>query len=137
MAFNSNDYGWKNISVGVNGTLIESIQGASWKEKVDSAPVYGKGNKPRGIQDGNYSYEGQLTLLQSDFRAILKASGNKGLKGLRDMVIDVAYEDDLGGLMTTSCVGVRITEIGEESKQGDKEIPVTLPFIALDEIHAQ
>lgn len=101
--------------------------GISYKDKIDSELIYGKGGEPIGVQDGNRSYEGSLKCQQSEFDKLV-ASGDKGVKGLKNLTIQWAFEKE-GRISTRVFNGVRITEIGEDYKQGDKFAEVEFPFI--------
>ena len=125
--FSSNEYGWNDISVSFGGRTLMTCTGISYKDKVESELIYGKGGDPIGVQDGNRSLEGNLKCHQSEFDRIV-ASGDKGVKALKNLTIQWAFEKD-GRISTRVFDNVRITEIGEDYKQGDKTAEVEFPFI--------
>lgn len=125
--FSSNEFGWNDISVSFGGRTLMTCTGISYKDKVESELIYGKGGDPIGVQDGNRSLEGNLKCHQSEFDRIV-ASGDKGVKALKNLTIQWAFEKD-GRISTRVFNNVRITEIGEDYKQGDKTAEVEFPFI--------
>jgi hypothetical protein len=130
MAGYSNEYSSDSVSVLVNGIVITRALGVMWKAKIESEAFYGMGREPLGIADGNKSYEGNVKMHQSQLDKLLQASGNKDLDKLRDVDIEVAYQDPLSGrLSTRTLIGCRINEVSEEYKSGDKFAEIELPFV--------
>jgi hypothetical protein len=126
----SNEYSSDSVSVLVNGLLITRALGVTWKAKIEAEQFYGMAREPLGIADGNKSYEGNVKMHQSQLDKILSASGNKDLDKLRDIDIEIAYQDPQNGrLSTRTLIGCRITEAGEEFKSGDKFAEIELPFV--------
>jgi len=89
------------------------------------------GVEPQHIQRGNISYEGEITILQSELET-LRALGNGSVLTLR-LDATVVYGDPAKGdvIITDKIRGLEFTEDAKELKQGDKFMEVTLPFIAL------
>lgn len=125
--FSSNEFGWNDITVSIEGRTSMVCTGINFKDKVESELIYGKGGDPIGVQDGNRSLEGNLKCHQSEFDKLV-ASGDKGVKTLKNLTIQWSFEKD-GRISTRVFNGVRITEIGEDYKQGDKFAEVEFPFI--------
>ncbi|MGX7686813.1 hypothetical protein ACWA1C_06575 [Flectobacillus roseus] len=132
MGFNSKDYTWSSCNIAIEGKLLARAKAVEYGEEIDRKELYGKGNKAQDIQDGNIAIKGFVEMLQSDFENILLLTGNKGIAGLRDMNITVAYAASDGRISTRSIIGAAVTEWKEGLKQGDTEMPVRIPFIALD-----
>lgn len=131
--FSSEEYTWSDLDIAVNGVILGKCQSVEYMEKIETEILRGKGRKGFQVADGNHSVEGSLELLQSEAEQMLALTGNKGIMGLRDLTITVAYKEiESGRLSVRSIVGVRITENGETIKQGDMKIVVKFPFVALD-----
>jgi hypothetical protein len=136
MGFNSKEYKWTDLDIAINGKLLTKCQSVEYTEKVETEKIRGKGNKAYEIADGNVDVSGSIEVLQSDLETLMLLTGNKGVLGLRDLTITVAYKNiDSGRLSTRSIIGARITEIGEPIKQGEMKIVCKLPFEALDIIY--
>lgn len=129
--FNSREYEWADITIIAGGTDITGIRAIKAKQKQELEEVYGKGREPKSIQTGNRSYEGEVEMLQSDFNAIEDAAGGNVLNVNIDIL--VCYGSPANGdvIRTKKISGVRFSETENAAKQGDKFMPVTLPFKAI------
>ena len=132
--FESKQYAWSNIEIVMLGRPVTGIRGVSYKASQEKEVVYGRGDKPRSIQHGNKSFEGSLTLLQSEIEALLTASGKgKNIVDIPAFDIVVAYvPNGVGNIITDIIKNVEFTEVEKSLKQGDKFMEIELPFIALD-----
>jgi len=96
--------------------------------------LFGRGNKPLAIQDGNQTVEGTLILLQSEIEQLIFAINavNPGKK-ITDVSFDVVVSYGVGNNAITDVVqGVQITEYEKGLEQNDKQMRIELPFLALD-----
>lgn len=130
-SFNSREYDWSSLTVVLGGRIITGIRAVEYSEALDKDFLYGKGNEPRGIQHGNYSYVGSVTLLQSELDALEKAcqaAGTRILEARLNFV--VAYGNILKGdlIHTDILEGAEFSEVKKEMKQGDKFMEINLPF---------
>ncbi|MDY5858125.1 MAG: hypothetical protein SPK09_02695 [Porphyromonas sp.] len=127
------EYEWSDITIIVAGRNVAGFRGVKYGAKKDKEALYGKGNKPMAIQSGNISYEGSLTLTQSEYFALRDAMGGSILKGRIQML--VAYGNPNEGLPMRAdrLIGCEFTEDATEWKQGDKFQEKSLPFVYLDE----
>ena len=135
MQFNSREYEWSDVSVVAAGRMITGIRGVSYTSSQEKEALYGKGNKPRGIQHGNYAYDGKLSLLQSELDALQTACKNAGTSILevRLNLVVVYGNPSKGDILHTDVLeNVEFTEVGKAMKQGDKFMEVELPFIFLN-----
>lgn len=129
--FNSREYEWADVTLLLGGKDITGARGVKYTIKQEKETVYGKGNEPIAIQKGNKSYEGEITVLQSELETIRLNGGGTILDLQLDAV--VAYGNPSNGdvMMTDVIQGIQFTEETHELKQNDKQMEVTLPFIAL------
>lgn len=128
---NTREFEWSDITLVVAGRNVQGFRGVKYSEKQGKELLHAKGNKPHSIQHGNISYEGELTLLQSEYETLRLAMGGSILSGSVSMV--VAYGNPTrGDLMVTDLLsGCEFTEDVTEWKQGDKFQEKTIPFIFL------
>ena len=122
-SFNSREYEWSDVTAVLGGRVITGIRGVEYKESLEKELMYGKGNKPRGIQHGNYAYDGKTAC---------KIAGTSILEVRLSLV--VTYGNPAKGdiLHTDVLENVEFTEVGKAIKQGDKFMEVELPFIFLN-----
>lgn len=130
MSFNSREYEWADITVIAGGVDLTKIRAIEYKEKIDREAVYAKGRNPHSIQSGNASYEGKITLLQSQYEALVDA-GNGSVLSL-SVDVETSYGTPPDTVSTDRAVGIRFTEAGKAAKQGDKFLEIELPFICLN-----
>lgn len=129
---NTREYEWSDVTVVLAGRLVTGLRGIKYGAKQEKELLHAKGNKPHSIQRGNKTYDGEITLLQSEYEALRKASGGDILDASMDIV--AAYGNPTAGdvITTDLLIGVEFTEDSTEWKQGDKFQEKTLPFIYLD-----
>lgn len=130
--FNSREYEWSDVNVVAAGIPVTGIRGVKYSSKQEKEVLHAKGNKPHSIQRGNKTYDGELTVTQSEYEALRAAGGGDILDISIDIV--VAYGNpSKGDVITTDLLmGVEFTEDNTEWKQGDKFQEKSLPFIFLD-----
>lgn len=129
---NTREYEWSDVNVVLAGRIVTGLRGIKYGAKQEKELLHAKGNKPHSIQRGNKTYDGEITLLQSEYEALRKASGGDILDASMDIV--AAYGNPTAGdvITTDLLTGVEFTEDTTEWKQGDKFQEKTLPFIYLD-----
>ncbi|MBP4139624.1 hypothetical protein [Flavobacterium geliluteum] len=131
MSFNSRQYEWGDLTLVLGGRDITGFRGIKYTEKGEKEALFAKGRHAHSIQTGNITVEGEITILQSELIALEKA-GKGSILGLNVDGIVAYGNPSLGDTMTTDrIVGISFTEAAKEMKQGDKNMEVTIPFIAL------
>lgn len=129
--FDTREYEWADLTVMLGGRDVTGVRGMKYSEKIEREPMYAKGRYPHSIQSGNVSYEGEITLLQSELEALVKA-GNGSILRLKGLTATISYGDLANGdaVTTDSVEGIYFTESPKELKQNDKMMEITLPFVA-------
>ena len=129
---NTREYEWSDVTVVMAGRPVTGLRGVKYSAKQEKELLHAKGNKPHSIQRGNKTYDGEITLLQSEYEALKQASGGDILDASLDIV--AAYGNPTAGdvITTDVLVGVEFTENNTEWKQGDKFQEKTLPFLFID-----
>lgn len=129
--FDSRQFEFADMTLELGGRDVTGFRGIKYSTKHEKELLYAKGNLPQSIQKGNISFEGEITLLQSELET-LRALGAGSVLSLR-LDATVAYGNPANGdtLIIDKVRGLEFTEDGKEMKQGDKNMEVTLPFICL------
>ncbi|MCQ2313270.1 MAG: hypothetical protein MJZ84_07490 [Paludibacteraceae bacterium] len=138
MFINGRQYEFADISIVLGGRMLEGLRGIKYTPKQEKELMYGKGNKPRSIQKGNISYDGELSIDQGELETLRAfALAKYGDRSILKLSLDAAvcYGDPSKGevLVTDILIGIQFTEEPKEMKQGDKFMEVSLPFIYLDQ----
>lgn len=130
--FSSKQYAWCSISVAFGGRILSGITEVEYTEKQEKEPLYGRGCRPHGIVAGNRTYEGKISIWQSELEAMTRDAKNKDILSLNfDLVI--AYVPKDGGQIVTDILkGVEFSEVKKAMKQGDKNMIVELPIVFID-----
>ncbi|MBO5428066.1 MAG: hypothetical protein J5996_06535 [Prevotella sp.] len=129
---NTREYEWADVTAVMAGRNITGLRGVKYSSKQEKELLHAKGNKPHSIQRGNKTYDGEITLLQSEYEALKQACGGDILDSSMDIVVSYG-NPTAGDVITTDClIGVEFTEDNTEWKQGDKFQEKTLPFLFLD-----
>ena len=131
----SRQYEFADITLVVGKRDITGVRGIKYSEKIEREPLYAKGRYPHSIQSGNVSYEGEITLLQSELELLIAEGKGSVLTIITDAVISYGNPANGDTLITDKLVHLTFTESAKEMKQGDKNMEVSLPFIALRLIH--
>lgn len=131
--FDTREYEWSDITLIVAGRDVKGFRGIKYSEKQEKEALYAKGNKAHSIQRGNISYEGELTMTQSEYELLRLSMGGSILNG-RVLQITVAYGNPSKGdiMITDTLLHVEFTEDSTEWKQGDKFQEKSLPIIFMD-----
>lgn len=130
MSFNSREYEWADITVQFGGVDLTGIRAVKYKKKTELEEAYAKGRDPHSIQQGNNSYEGEIEIMQSDFNALQDSAGGDITTVNVDILVSYGNPSNGDIMRTDRITGVRISENENAAKQGDKMMPVTLPFKA-------
>ena len=129
---NGRQYEFGDLTLYLGGRDVTGFRGIKYATKQEKEVLYGKGNRPMSIQKGNISYDGEITLTQSELET-LTALGKGSVLNL-NLNATVCYgnpaKDDV--MITDKLYGIQFTEEAKEFKQGDKFADITLPFICLD-----
>lgn len=129
--FDSRQYEWADITLLMGGRDVTGARGVKYTAKQEKEPVYGKGNLPISIQKGNKSYEGELTVLQSELEALRLAGGGSILDMQITAIVSYGNPSQGDALVIDELIGVQFTDETKEMKQGDKFAEITMPIIFL------
>lgn len=130
--FSSKQYAWTDLSISIGGRILEGITEVEYTVKQEKDVLRGRGNKPHKITRGNKSYEGKITVWQSELEAIVQDAPGKDILNLNFDVI-VSYVPEDGGQSVTDVLsGCEFTETKKGMKQGDKNMVVELPIMFLN-----
>lgn len=134
----SKECAWAHFEVKLLGRTIKGLRGFSFKKTVEKEHLYGAGNQPLDIMEGNIKYEGNLKLLGFEVDALDKAAQDAGYDDLTEVpheaiVITCSYKKRITDKTKTYvATGVAFTEAGLEMEQNAKHREITLPFLAMD-----
>lgn len=132
MAFDSREYEWADLTLILGGKDITGVRAVKYTEKIEREAIYAKGRQPHSIQSGNIMYEGEITMLGSEYEKLVKAGKGSVLSLALDGLFALGNPVAGDALITNRAQGIRFMEASKEFKQGDKFQEITLPFVCLN-----
>ena len=136
----SSECAWKHAELMILGRRITGLRGFEIKKSVEKEHLYGAGQHPIDIQEGNVKVEGSIKVLGFELDALNLAARASGFSDLTEVpheaiVLTLSYKKRITDLPTLVNVrGVSFTEYSHSMEQNAKYREVTLPFIAMDAI---
>ncbi|MWB96752.1 hypothetical protein GON26_20515 [Flavobacterium sp. GA093] len=127
--FSSKQYSWSDVSISIGGRIIEGVTAVEYSVKQEKEALRGRGNKPHQITRGNKTFDGKISIWQSELEAMATSAD------LLDVTFDViiSYVPSEGGNTVTDVLtGCEFTEVKKTIKQGDKNMVVEMPLAFLD-----
>lgn len=125
-------FSWSHIELNVAGRTVTGCEAVRFNEAQDKQYVYGTGNMPLTVREGNVAIEGTLTLLQGDYEFLASNAPNGSLLGYRNATISVAIRNPEGDFVTYRVMGVFFTTgNGLDGQQGQTSLTREVPFMAL------
>lgn len=132
MAFDSRQYEWADLTVIVGGRDIIGIRSIKINRKAEREPLYAKGRNPHSIQTGNFSYSGEIGVLQSELIALEEAGDGDIFSLSVDILAGFGNPSNGDDMRYKRASGARFVDTNEELKQGDKFMEIAIPFECLN-----
>ncbi|WP_289665567.1 hypothetical protein [Flavobacterium panacagri] len=129
--FSSKQYAWSDVSISIGGRIIEGITEVEYTVKQEKETLRGRGNNPHKVTRGNKSYEGKITIWQSELEAMVLSAPNFDILDLTFDIIVSYVPSDGGKTVIDVLSGCEFTETKKSMKQGDKNMVVELPIVFL------
>ncbi|MBD2769704.1 hypothetical protein IC235_17580 [Hymenobacter sp. BT664] len=130
MTINGKEYSWADIQFAFLGRAVLGVVAIKYGEKRDRKFIRAVGNKPVAYANGSPDCNGSITVLQSEFEAIVAAAkaAGKTPTTLAPFDIITQYLDDSNLMIKDICKSVLTLEWEKASKQGDLNMEVEIPF---------
>ncbi|WP_027380284.1 hypothetical protein [Chryseobacterium daeguense] len=126
--YNSKQYRWKDLSITYGGRIIEGITENEYEVEVEDDFLYGRGDEPHDIVQGNKSYKGKITIWQSELEAMIRDAPNKDITKLKADIVNTYSGDEGEQSVTDICKNVRFGSYKKAFKQGDKNMLVEIAY---------
>lgn len=130
---NTRQYEWSDISIVILGKTINGIVAVEYGVDRKKDYVYGRGNNPLSIQRGQKKFEGEMTLLQSEYDELsLLARAVNPKYDITDISFDIAISYGVGAQVVRDIIlSAEFTESKKGMKSEDSFMEIKLPFMAL------
>ena len=127
--FDASEYAWKDLEVVVLGRPLIRILNVKYESSQKLEELYGRGQNPLNINEGNYSFKGEITIGQSELIALQQKAKQLGYNSILKLKFDINIAYSLDGIVTrNTCKSGRIEKFEEGMKQGDTAMEISLPF---------
>lgn len=127
--FSSKEYSWCEMTIDWGGRIIDGITEIEYTKKQEKGVLYGRGGDPHKVLRGNKSYEGKVSIWQSELEAMTRDAPDKDILKL-NFSVGVSYVPHDGGqIVRDTLISVEFTEVKKGMKQGDMNMIVELPII--------
>lgn len=134
----SSECAWKHGELILLGRRINGLRGFELKKTVEKEHLYGTGQNPLDIQEGNIKCEGSIKVLGFELDAMNRAAMMAGYSDITEVpheaiVMTVKLQKSVAEQKTVFNVrGIAFTEVVNSMEQNAKMREVTLPFLAMD-----
>ncbi len=134
----SSECAWKHGELILLGRRINGLRGFELKKTVEKEHLYGTGQNPLDIQEGNIKCEGSIKVLGFELDAMNRAAMMAGYSDITEVpheaiVMTVKLQKSVAEQKTVFNVrGIAFTEAANSMEQNAKMREVTLPFLAMD-----
>lgn len=138
----SSECAWHQTEVKLLDRTLTGIRGWEIKKTVEKEPLYGAGQNPLDITEGNVKVEGSFKVLGFEADALNQAAKAAGYGDITEVphesiVANIKLKRSPLDTATNIAIrGIAFTECGDSMEQGAKNREITLPFIAMDVIKA-
>ena len=138
MNIKSAECSWHQSEMKLFGRVIKGIRGWEIKTTRDKEHIYGAGQKPLDIVEGNVGYSGSIKILGHEIDAMNAAAKAAGYEDITELpheavVATVRFKKDVTSATTFMTIrGMAFTEVPDGFDQGAKNRELTLPFLAMD-----
>ena len=134
----SGECAWHQSEVKILGRTITGLRGWEVNIHADKEPLYGAGQQPIDITEGNRSYDGNIKVLGFEADALNHAAQLAGFSDITGVphemcVMTLSFRKSrLDPVTFIEVRGMAFTESPDSMEQGAKNREVTLPFQAMD-----
>ena len=140
MGFSSKtaQFAWKHINIMILGRLITGVTDIEYTSERNIEEIFGAGDTPQFLGEGNKTYSGTVELLQNEYEALVEEAKKQGGYAVTDLEVDIIVNylpkelaQAMVKMVTDRLVGCKFTTAGKKIKQGETHMKIQLPFKAL------
>ena len=91
MSFTTQQYAWKDVKMFIGGRRFRQFIGVEYDQEIEREYVYGEGDEPQAIQDGNKKYSGKIKLLQSELEGLIAGAPDRDILKYNYFDVVVTY----------------------------------------------
>lgn len=132
---------WSKTKLVILGRTIVGRHGFQIDKEVDKEHLYGSGQDPIDIQEGNVKPSGSFKLLKFEVDALNEAAREAGYEDITAVPHTLIHaiieykKTDVSKTRSVAVSGIAFQSIGVGMEQGAKFSEITLPFINMKTAH--
>lgn len=130
-AINGEMYGWADVKLMVNGTLIKGVSAIKYGDSQTIEKMYGAGRYPIGWGKGRIDCSGSITLYKEEIVALQAAAPRGRIQDLPSFDIVVSYLPENGVICTDVLKTCKFTANQREVNEGDTSISAELELMVM------
>jgi hypothetical protein len=129
---------WAQFELKILGRVVKGLRGFSFKKEVEKEHLFGAGDDPIDIMNGNKKYTGNVKLLGFEVDAMNKTANDAGYDDITEVpheaiVITCSFKRRATDpIKTYTASAVAFTENGVDLEQNAKHREITLPWLAMN-----
>ena len=130
--FDSKECSWKDLRVFVEGVEVIKITALKYGVKAEKEHLHAAGDEPIGVQTGNRTYTGSITLLLgafNDLNAAAIAAGGRDVTDISFGIVASYKKQGSRAIQIDKLVSVEISEFEISNVQNQKKNEVMLPIL--------
>ncbi len=127
------EYSYQDCQFVLLGRPDTGVTGIKYKGKADRKYIWAVGRQPVTYADGQEEAEGEITLLQSSFEALVRSLTKGGTVTTIppfDILVMFVPNTENPVIVKDIIKGVLLTDWEKGGKAGDSNMEITLPFKA-------
>lgn len=134
----SNECAWAHFDLKILGRTIRGLRGFEFRKAVEKEHLYGAGQQPLDIQEGNVACSGSITVLGFELDELTRAAQQAGYQDITEVPHEAitavgSFQKRLTDRKTfISVTGISFSEVPDTMEQNAKYREVQLPFLAMD-----
>lgn len=134
----SSECAWHHAEIKVLDRVIKGITGFEFKKATEKEAIYGAGQNPVDIQEGNISCTGSITIYGFEKDRMDQAARAAGYDDITQVphelinIVATLRKVAKDPITTIVASGVAFTETTDSMSQNDKKRECQLPFICMD-----
>lgn len=136
----SSECAWQHSKLVLLGRSLSGLRGWEITHSIEKEYVYGAGNEPIDINEGNVSYGGSITVLGYELDALDRAAQMAGFDNISrvphelvTMVVKM-QKTPVDPVVMYTVTGIAFEGYGDKMSQNDKNREVQLSFKAMSSV---
>ncbi len=126
------NYSWKKYRIQVDGIDFAEVESSQFTDEQALEFVYGTGDLPQDLVEGNISFTGSLTIRLGELQKLFTKYATATISGLPFLTMVEKFENGLGQIVTKTYMSLKFDKADSSINQGDPSTKVSLTWKCLN-----